>query len=128
MQSEILVRREQRAHELAAFKEKTQQIFASFEIKMPKAEMPETVATSFLGNYSIDLTVTNVGVAFPLTHDNQLNLTKYGSHDSHSVRAFLFSITSIQFGTVRGVTGEAVMKGFSFQFVHRYGPAIPPSQ
>ncbi len=116
----MLIRQEQRAHELAAFKQKTQKLFESFEVKGANADVPETSAASLLDSYSIDLSISNVGVAFPLIHDDQLNLPKHGSHDGNSVRAFLFSIASIQFGTVRGVTGEASMKRFSFQFVHRY--------
>ncbi|KAF9033263.1 hypothetical protein BDZ89DRAFT_1063002 [Hymenopellis radicata] len=121
MQTEMLIRQEQRAHELAAFKQKTQKIFESFEVK---GDVPDTSTASLLDSYSIDLSISNVGVAFPLIHDDQLNLPQHGSHDGNSVRAFLFSIASIQFGTVRGVTGEASMKRFSFQFVHRFRQSV----
>lgn len=110
------VRREQRAHELSAFKQKTQSILKSFDVKARDLES----RSSWLDNYSIDVNINHIGVAFPLTHDEQLQLPKSGSHDSSAVRAFLFSIESLNFGTERGVTGEAHMKNCSFQFVQRY--------
>ena len=120
----MFVRQEQRAHELAAFKQRTQKIIESFEVKNPSS-VPETASpTSMLDNYSIDLSISNVGVAFPLKDEEQLDLSRYGSHDNHVVRAFLFSISSIQFGTVRGVTGKAAMKRLSFQFVNRCVPFV----
>ncbi|KAK0460992.1 uncharacterized protein EV420DRAFT_1746434 [Desarmillaria tabescens] len=120
MQAEMSVRREQRAHELAAFKQKTQSILKSFDVKVHDLE----VRSSWLDNYSIDVNVNHIGVAFPLTHDEQLQLPKSGSHDSSAVRAFLFSIESLKFGTERGVTGEAHMKNCSFQFVQSFHQSL----
>ncbi|KAK0212569.1 hypothetical protein DFS33DRAFT_1370154 [Desarmillaria ectypa] len=120
MQAEMSVRREQRAHELAAFKQKTQSILKSFDVKVRDLE----VRSSWLDNYSIDVNINHIGVAFPLTHDEQLRLPKSGSHDSSAVRAFLFSIESLKFGTERGVTGEAHMKNCSFQFVQSFHQSL----
>ncbi|KAG7440025.1 uncharacterized protein BT62DRAFT_646663 [Guyanagaster necrorhizus] len=121
MQAELSVRREQRAHELAAFKQKTQSILKSFEVKVHDLES----RSSWLKNYNIDVNINHIGVAFPLTHDEQLELPKSGSHDSSAVRAFLFSIESLKFGTERGVTGEAYMKNCSFQFVQSFHQSLP---
>ncbi|KAK0195692.1 hypothetical protein F5146DRAFT_1101121 [Armillaria mellea] len=104
MQAEMSVRREQRAHELSAFKQKTQSILKSFDVKVRDLES----RSSWLDSYSIDL-----------------QLPKSGSHDSSAVRAFLFSIESLKFGTERGVTGEAHMKNCSFQFVQSFHQSLP---
>ncbi|KAK0226200.1 hypothetical protein IW262DRAFT_1457427 [Armillaria fumosa] len=120
MQAEMSVRREQRTHELSAFKQKTQNILKSFDVKVRDLES----RSSWLDNYSIDVNINNIGVAFPLTHDEQLQLPKSGSHDSSAVRAFLFSIESLNFGTERGVTGEAHMKNCSFQFVQSFHQSL----
>ncbi|SJK97794.1 uncharacterized protein ARMOST_01049 [Armillaria ostoyae] len=120
MQAEMSVRREQRAHELSAFKQKTQSILKSFDVKVRDLES----RSSWLDNYSIDVNINHIGVAFPLTHDEQLQLPKSGSHDSSAVRAFLFSIESLKFGTERGVTGEAHMKNCSFQFVQSFHQSL----
>ena len=69
--------------------------------------------------FVIDLSVRNLGVAFPLTHDHDLEMPRTGSQDSSTISAFLFSIKSVKFGAQRGETGQAIMKGFSFQFVPR---------
>lgn len=90
----------------------------SLEVKA-KDSSPE-IPSTWLSNHTIDLTIRNIGVAFPLTLDDSLELPQTGSLDSSAVRAFLFSIKSLVFGTQRGETGQAVMKGFSFQFVSRW--------
>ncbi|KAK0484381.1 hypothetical protein EDD18DRAFT_1361385 [Armillaria luteobubalina] len=120
MQTEMSVRRELRAHELSAFKQKTRSILKSFDVKVRDLES----RSSWLDNYSIDVNINNIGVAFPLTHDEQLQLPKSGSHDSSAIRAFLFSIESLNFGTERGVTGEAHMKNCSFQFVQSFHQSL----
>lgn len=118
LQAEILDRKEQRALELAAFKEKTQSILKTFEVRI-RDDLPPEEKPSLLADYIFNVLVRNVGVAFPLTHDEDLEIPQTGSRDSNAIRAFLFSIKSIEFGTHRGETGQAVMKDFSFQFVPR---------
>jgi hypothetical protein len=113
----MLDRKEQRALELATFKEKTKSILRTFEVKVQDAEPMKK--PPWLNNYTIHFSIRNIGVAFPLIHDHDLELPQTGSRDSSAVRAFLFSIKSIEFGTQRGETGQAIMKGFSFQFVSR---------
>lgn len=118
-------RKDHRAAELAAFKDKAQSILRTFEV--PVHDTPARQESSWLRQYTLDLSVRNVGVAFPLSHDQDLQLPQTGSYDSTAVRAFLFSIVSIKFGTQRGETGQAVMEGLSFQFVPRHVYCCSPN-
>ncbi|KAG6841879.1 hypothetical protein C0991_005609 [Blastosporella zonata] len=111
LQAEMLDHKEQRALELAAFKEKTRRILQTFEVQDTFSE-----TRPWLENYIINVSTQNIGVAFPLTHDRDLQLPRTGSSDSTAVPAFLWSIKSIEFGTHRGQTGQAEMKAFSFHF------------
>lgn len=112
-----MIRKEQRANELAAFKEKTRSVMRTFDVKLGDGELQ---STSWWDSYYITVSLRNVGIAFPLAHDSNLQLPRFGSQETATVRAFLFSIKSILFGTQRGESGEITMKGFSFQFVSRY--------
>jgi hypothetical protein len=118
----MLVRREQRALELATFKEKTQRILKTFDIGSRDTQVQEKSA--WLDDYIINVSTRNIGVAFPLTHDQDLELLQIGSRDSTAVRAFLFSIKLVEFGTHRGETGQATMQSLSFQFVPRSGYSV----
>jgi len=111
----MLVRKEQRSLELAAFKEKTRSILKTFDIGGWDAHVQEKSA--WLADYIINVSTRNIGVAFPLTHDQDLELPQIGSRDSVAVRAFLFSLKLVEFGTHRGETGQATMQSLSFQFV-----------
>lgn len=109
-----MIRAEQRALELAEFKEKTRNVMRTFETK-DKPPSPEALQ-DWLSAYTIKFMVKNIGLAFPLALDQEL---KPGSQDSTAVGAFLFSIKSLVFGIQRGDSGQAAMKGTSFQFVSR---------
>lgn len=113
----MLDRKEQRASELAAFKEKTKNIMKTFEVKSQDDKVHKK--PSALEHLSVDLFIQKIGVVFPLTAERDLEIPHTGSLDSHAVRAFLFSIESLRFSTQGGETGQAKMKGFSFQFVSR---------
>ncbi|KAH7874742.1 uncharacterized protein C8R40DRAFT_1171340 [Lentinula edodes] len=123
LQEEMIDRREQRTQELAAFKQKTQRLIKTFEIKNQEPALSDRI--SWLDNYIIQFSLSNIGVAFPLAHDHDMDLPPLGSHDSTAVRAFLFSIKSVKFGTQRGETGEAGMESLSFQFVPRFRQSVP---
>ncbi|KII92575.1 hypothetical protein PLICRDRAFT_134291 [Plicaturopsis crispa FD-325 SS-3] len=112
LQADMLERKEQRALQLQAFKEKTKSVMKTFEVKEPVDKTP-----SWLEQYTINVVVKNVGAAFPLALDQDMELGHKGSGDFNAVRAFLLSIKSITFATQRGETGEANMENFSFQFV-----------
>ncbi|KAF7288717.1 hypothetical protein HMN09_01377700 [Mycena chlorophos] len=122
LQAEMWDRKEQRAVELAAFKEKAQSILETLEVNVDNAEVKETAA--WFRSYHINLSIHNIGVAFPLIHDPTLEIPQSGSRDSTAVRAFLFSIKSIKFGTRRGESGEARMQDLSFQFVSQFRQSV----
>src|ERR1700691_4370530 len=105
----MLDHKERRAAELEEFKEKTKSVMRSFEVKVNDADAK--AKSTWLSEHTVDLFIRNIGVAFPLALDQNLELPQIGSHDSSAVRAFLFSIKSLVFGTQRGETGQAVMKG-----------------
>src|SRR5882757_11572069 len=109
-----MLRAEQRAIELAEFKEKTRNVMRTFETK-DKPPSPDAIRDR-LSNYTIKFTFKNIGFAFPLALDQELGP---GSQDSSAVGAFLFSIKSLVFSIQRGESGQAVMKRSSFQFVSR---------
>ncbi|KAG6891472.1 hypothetical protein C0992_006203 [Termitomyces sp. T32_za158] len=122
IQAEMRTRKEQRAMELAAFKEKTRQILQTFEVGVHD-NLADT--RSWLDSYIINVSTQNIGVAFPLTNDLDLQLPRTGSRDSTCVSAFLWSIKSIEFATHRGQSGQAEMKLFSFQFISRFRQSVP---
>ncbi|KAJ7072266.1 hypothetical protein C8F01DRAFT_1205872 [Mycena amicta] len=122
IQAEMWDRKEQRAVELAAFKDKAQSILKTFEVNVKDDQANE--ASAWLKSYYINLSIHNIGVAFPLIHDQTLEIPQSGSRDATEVRAFLFSIKSIKFGTRRGESGEAKMQDLSFQFVSRFRQSV----
>ncbi|KAG6845925.1 hypothetical protein H0H87_000731 [Tephrocybe sp. NHM501043] len=122
LQAEMLDGKDKRALEMAAFKEKTRHILQTFGVGVQDT-LEE--ARPWLETYIINVSTHNIGVAFPLTHDQDLQLPRTGSRDSSTVPAFLWSIKSIEFGTHRGQTGQAEMKAFSFQFVSRFRQSVP---
>lgn len=110
----MLERREERASQMAAFKEKTQSILKTFDVNIGEVSLEHR---SWITDLIVNVSIRSIGVAFPLTHNEELVLPI--SKESSPVRAFLFSIKSIEFGTRRGETGQAVMQRLSFQFVSR---------
>ncbi|KAH9839543.1 uncharacterized protein C8Q71DRAFT_517238 [Rhodofomes roseus] len=122
LQAEVLVREADRASELAQFKEKTKNIMRSFDVKSGDANDPQT---AWLDQYNVYLTIRHIGIAFPLAAFPDLQMSRSGSQDDATVvRAFLFSIKSVTFGTEHGESGQATMKGFSFQFVSRFRQSV----
>lgn len=111
------MRKEQRAQDLAEFKEKTRSLLRSFDLTTSRSK---SESLSWLDKYIINVVVNNVGVAFPLTIEDGLQSPLPDKTSEGPVRAFLFSIKSITFGAHMGESGQASMKGFSFQFVSRY--------
>ncbi|KAJ3553006.1 hypothetical protein NM688_g3848 [Phlebia brevispora] len=122
LQAEILIRKEQRAQELAEFKEKTKKFMRTFEVKSSPSQVEHL---SWFSRYTINVVVKNIGVAFPLAFDHGLQVPYVGMPAEGAVRAFLFAIKSVSFGTQRGESGQASMKGFSFQFVSRFRQNMP---
>lgn len=116
-QAEIFIRKEQRANDLEEFKEKTRSLMKSLDVKTGE---PKTSQKSLLEMYTASVVIQNIGVAFPLTLARDLQMSRVGSHDESAVKAFLFSIKTLKFGTQLGENGQASMTNFSFQFVSRY--------
>ncbi|EGO25461.1 hypothetical protein SERLADRAFT_415036 [Serpula lacrymans var. lacrymans S7.9] len=124
LQIEISDRREQRAAELATFKEKTRTVLKTFEIKSKNAQADSRSTPSWLSQHTINVSIHNIGVAFPLTLDQDLELPRTASPDTPSVRAFLFSVKYIKFSAQRGEAGELVTRDLSFQFVPRFRQSV----
>ncbi|KAF4621408.1 hypothetical protein D9613_000735 [Agrocybe pediades] len=116
LQVEMLERKEQRALQLAAFKEKAKNILNTFDVNTDV----QLESKSWISNLVVAIGIENVGVAFPLTHDEELVLPDRKGKESSPVRAFLFSIKSIVFDTDRGESGKATMEHLSFQFVSKF--------
>lgn len=99
------------------FKEKTKNFMRTFEAKA--TDTTPTNKSDWLSNHTVELTILDIGVAFPLDLNQGIQLPHSETVNPTAVRAFLFSIKSLKFATQRGETGQAVMEGFSFQFVSR---------
>ena len=114
-QAEVLDRKDERVRELAAFKEKTQNIMGAFGVNVESTSQDNI---PWFKHYAVVFTVSNVGVAFPLALDRRTEpLSKF--HQLPSVAAFLFSVRTIEFEDKNTGHSLFVMKGFSFQFVDR---------
>src|ERR1700722_10585223 len=100
----MLDRQEQRALELAAFKEKTKQILQTFEVKVP--DEPLKGKSEWLQNYNVAVAINNIGVAFPLSRHGNLELPSVTTTDLTVVRAFLLSVKLLAFNAYRGETGQ----------------------
>ena len=91
----------------------------SLDIKIGEQRSSGSSEKSWLELYTTSLVIQNIGVAFPLTLARDLQMSRSGSHEENAVRAFLFSIRALKFGTQLGENGQASMSDFSFQFVSR---------
>jgi hypothetical protein len=117
LQAELLIRRDQRAAELAAFKEKTRSVLKTFDMRTSEATRDQK--PSWFSEHTIDVIIHKIGVAFPLSLEQTLELPRTSSRESPSVRAFLFAVRRIKFSAQRGEAGEMSTKDLSFLFVPR---------
>ena len=115
IQAELKLRAEQRAKELAAFKEKTREFIRTFE---PSKPVPDAIQ-SWISGFLINFTFKNIGIAFPLDFDPSLKVQRSESGKDQATGAFLLSVKSLSFSVQRGESGQAVMKGTALQFVSR---------
>ncbi|KIJ61338.1 hypothetical protein HYDPIDRAFT_177084 [Hydnomerulius pinastri MD-312] len=122
-QAELIARRHQRATELEAFREKTRSILKTFEGQ--SKESGATQKPSWLSEHTIVVEIERIGVAFPLTLDQSLELPQWPRRDLPSVRAFLFSVRRIRFNAQRGEAGRMETKELSFQFVNQFRQEVP---
>lgn len=110
-----MLRKEQRALELHEFKAKARKVLSTFNVN-PKATNLAN-ESGFMKDQSFIVLMTNFGLAFPLSHSKR---QARSWNDGNSVtQAFLLSISSLEFETQRGESGEAHMKDFCSQFVAR---------
>ena len=116
-QAEVLSRKDERVHELAVFKEKTQSILQTFEVNVQ--ETAPRGARAWFKDCAVALNVSNVGVAFPLALDNSVEIPLGKSHQHSAVSAFLFSVKTVEFEDKNMGDSQFIMKGFSFRFVDR---------
>ncbi|EJD45633.1 hypothetical protein AURDEDRAFT_165486 [Auricularia subglabra TFB-10046 SS5] len=128
IQAEMLAQAEKRAAEIAEIRSKTKKILRAWDIRPRNVKAQEPSA--LFDNRVITLTVSNLGVAFPLSHDGDIALQEMDRHASISfttsaVPAFLFSIESMEFRTKRYEAGAATITGFAFQFVSSFDQALP---
>ncbi|KAG1828967.1 hypothetical protein EV424DRAFT_1507935 [Suillus variegatus] len=114
-QAELLIRRDQRAAELAAFKEKTRSILKTFDMRTNEATRDQK--PPWFSEHTIDVVIQKIGVAFPLSLEQTLELPGTNSRNGPSVRAFLFTVRRIKFSAQRGEAGEMSTKDLSFLFV-----------
>ncbi|KAK7692730.1 hypothetical protein QCA50_004363 [Cerrena zonata] len=122
LQAEIAIRQEQRATELAEFREKTRSVMRTFEAKI--GDPQQDADRVWWDEYNIKVAVHNIGIAFPLAANPDLQLPRSGSLDSSAVRAFLFSTKSVVFDTEKGETGKVKIEDFSFQFVSSFRQSV----
>ncbi|KAH9485425.1 Protein CSF1 [Psilocybe cubensis] len=121
LQIEMLERQNQRASELATFKEKAQRILKTFDVNIGEVQ---TVNESWFQDMVIDISIQSVGIAFPLIYDEELTFAHIARKEINPIRAFLFSIQSIHFGIHRGDSGQAIMQHLSFQFISRFRQSV----
>jgi hypothetical protein len=106
----MLLRQEVRFKEVEEIKNKTQRVMMTLDLPSLQKEEPR----SWLDNRVISVNVESIGIAFPLTMQDDVG---FSETISTSTPAFLFSISSIVFATQRDETGNAQMLDFAFQFV-----------
>jgi len=85
----------------------------TFEVKTYNHQIEDT---SWLSKYIINITIRDLGIAFPITLEQDIQLPRYSAKDA-TINAFLFSIPSIIFCVNRGETGETTVRNLSFQFI-----------
>lgn len=98
------------------FKEKTQSILKAFEVNVRESAPGGVMA--WFKDCAIVLSVSNVGVAFPLALDSSIEVS-LGKPHQHPTAAFLFSVDTVEFEDKNMGNSQFNMKGFSFRFVDR---------
>ncbi|KAH7888759.1 hypothetical protein F5I97DRAFT_2055646 [Phlebopus sp. FC_14] len=121
-QAELLTRRSQRAAELEAFKEKTRSILKTFGVRRRSSDLEKR--GSWFREHSVLVEIERIGVAFPLTFGQNLELPQLSGRNLASIRAFLFSVRRIKFSTQRGENGQMTTKELSFSFVNRFRQSV----
>ncbi|KAG8862253.1 hypothetical protein FRB96_001832 [Tulasnella sp. 330] len=126
VQAEMLLRKDQRALELAEIRKKGKLLRTTLE---REASAIQEASPSWLDRQVLTIIVQSIGVSFPLsTREDFIPASASpgsGAFSPSSVKAFLFSISSIQFATHRYERGALDIEDFSFQFIPDFDQSLP---
>ncbi|KAG9008371.1 hypothetical protein FRB90_008947, partial [Tulasnella sp. 427] len=120
VQAEMLLRKEQRATELAEFRKKGRLIRTKLEREPSTVEVVNT--STWLDEQNVDIEILSTGIAIPLSGDENVRPIHPRSLSSTpsvptAVKAFLFSIASVTFSSQKYQRGQLNVREFAFQFV-----------
>ncbi|KAG9009804.1 hypothetical protein FRB93_005075 [Tulasnella sp. JGI-2019a] len=125
VQAEMLLRKDQRGLELAEIRKKGKLLRTTLEREASVVPEP---SPSWLDQQILTIVVQSIGVSFPLsTRDEFIPASAasgVGAFSPSSVRAFLFSISSIRFATHRYERGALDIEDFSFQFIPSFDQSL----
>ena len=110
-----MLRKEQRAAELVAFRQKARRIMETFNLNPTKDTARQD---RFLAKNAIKVSMTNVAFAFPLNVQTHAGKA-VGITPISTTKALLLSVKTFDFATQKGETGQATIKSFCLQFVSR---------
>ncbi|KAG8914693.1 hypothetical protein FRC00_011419 [Tulasnella sp. 408] len=120
VQAEMLLRKEQRAAELAEIRKKGRLLRTKLEREPSTMEVVNP--SSWLDEQIVDIEILSTGIAIPLSGDENVRPIHPRSHNAAplvptTVKAFLFSISSITFSSQRYQKGDLSIREFALQFV-----------
>ncbi|KAG8952761.1 hypothetical protein FRC04_003684 [Tulasnella sp. 424] len=120
VQAEMLLRKEQRATELAEIRKKGRLLKTKLEREPSMVEVANP--SSWLDEQIVDIEILSTGIAIPLSGDENVRPIHPRSHSispliQTTVKAFLFSISSITFSSQRYQRGDLSIREFALQFV-----------
>ena len=127
LQTEMLVRSQQRAAEIAEIRSKTKKVLRTWDIKPRETRVRDPA--SLFSNRIITFSVSKLGVAFPLTLDQDILVEDLNPHASATFAtsehpAFLLSISRMTFTSRKDEAGTASIENLAFQFVPKYANEI----
>lgn len=116
----MLLRKEQRATELAEIRKKGRLLKTKLEREPSMVEVANP--SSWLDEQIVDIEILSTGIAIPLSGDENVRPIHPRSHSISplvptTVKAFLFSILSITFSSQRYQRGDLGIREFALQFV-----------
>lgn len=105
-----MLRKEQRAAELLAFRQKAGRVMDTFDLRPKKATASRQ--GRFLAKNAISVHMTNVALAFPLNVH-----VRNGLDATSATKALLLTARTFQFDSQKGENGSATMNDLCLQFV-----------
>ena len=85
-------------------------------VSQPTRPQRTAAASTWLDKRIVKVRISSIGAAIPLI----LHHTAFLPSELSSVPAFLLSISSVQFGTQFGQTGDVSVRSFALQFLDQY--------